>query len=258
MISIAARRRLKTFIPRSMIDQLVLLESSARVVKAMRGRHSRECPICGYSGRFWASGQQPLLFDSECPKCRSLGRHRQHHLLMGRHPDWLDGRQVLHFAPEPSLDQRTADRLRATGGTYVRAEYTPTNGETKVDLLNMQFDNASFDTIILHNVLEHVGDDHRALTELFRVVRPDGRVILSVPMLDAWEHTYEDPTITSEQARDLYFNQEDHLRLYGRDFRDRLARAGFGFTAYVAMEPEVSRYGLERGETIFICTRKPA
>jgi SAM-dependent methyltransferase len=177
---------------------------------------------------------------------------------MERHPDWLDGRRVLHFAPEPCLDQRTGDRLKATGGTYVRAEYTPTNGETKVDLLDMQFQDASFDTIIVHNVLEHVTDDHRALTELARVVAPDGRVILSVPMIDAWEHTIEDPSVTSEQGRDLYFNQEDHLRLYGRDFRERLTRAGFDYTAYVATEPEVSRHGLDRGETIFICTRKAA
>jgi SAM-dependent methyltransferase len=257
MISIAARRRIKAFLPRTLIDQLVLLESGAQAFRAMRGRHPRECAICGYQGMFWAAGQQPLVFDSECPKCRSVGRHRQHHLLMERHPDWLDGRQVLHFAPEPCFDDRYARRLRATGGTYVRAEYTPTNGETRVDLLDMQFDDASFDTIIVHNVLEHVKDDHRALTELARVVKPDGRVILSVPMLDAWEHTLEDPSITSERERDLYFNQEDHLRLYGRDFRDRLTRAGFDYTAYVAMEPEVSRYGLERGETIFICTPRP-
>jgi SAM-dependent methyltransferase len=258
MISIATRRRYKAVLPRSVIDQLVLIEAAARTFRAMRGRHPRECTICGYQGKFWAAGQQPLVFDSECPKCRSVGRHRQHHLLMERHPDWLDGRRVLHFAPEPCLDQRTGDRLKATGGTYVRAEYTPTNGETKVDLLDMQFQDASFDTIIVHNVLEHVTDDHRALTELARVVAPDGRVILSVPMIDAWEHTIEDPSVTSEQGRDLYFNQEDHLRLYGRDFRERLTRAGFDYTAYVATEPEVSRHGLDRGETIFICTRKAA
>jgi SAM-dependent methyltransferase len=258
MIGTSARRRLKALLPRKVIDQLVLLELSAQVLRDVRGRHPRECPICGYQGLFWATGRQPMTFDAECPQCRSVGRHRQHHLLMDRHPDWLDGQAVLHFAPEPCFDQRYADRLKSTGGNYVRAEFDPQNGETKVDLQAIPFADGSFDTVICHNVLEHVPDDHKALTEIARVLKAGGRALLSVPLLDAWAHTYEDPSIMSEQGRDLHFNQDDHFRLYGRDFHDRIRRAGLDFTADVATEPEVSRYGLERGETIFIATPRPA
>lgn len=256
MIGTTARRRLKALLPRSIVDQLVLFETGVQAFRDIRGRHPRECAICGYKGLFWAKGRQPMVFDGECPKCRSLGRHRQHHLLMERHPDWLDGCSVLHFAPEPCFDERYATRLRATGGNYVRADYCPTKGETRVDLQDIPFPDATFDTAIAHNVLEHVPDDNKALTEIARVLKPGGRAILSVPLFDSWEQTYEDPSITTEQGRDLHFNQNDHLRLYGRDFRDRIVRAGLDFTTYVAAEPEVSRYGLERGETIFICTPK--
>jgi SAM-dependent methyltransferase len=254
MIGSSGRRMLKAVLPRKLIDQMVLFETGAQLFRDIRGRYPRDCPICGYHGRFWAKGRQPMVFDGECPRCRSIGRHRQHHLLLERHPDWLDGKEVLHFAPEPCFDKPYADRIKATGGTYVRADYMPTKGETRVDLQAISYPDDSFDTVIVHNVLEHVPDDNKAIAELARVTRPGGRVILSVPMFEAWEHTYEDPSITTEEGRDLYFNQDDHLRLYGRDFRDRLNRGGFEFTTYVATEPEVSLYGLERGETIFIAT----
>lgn len=219
----------------------------------IRGRHPRECAICGFKGKCWAGGVQPLTFDAQCPKCRSIGRHRQHFLLIERHPDWIDAADVLHFAPEVSLEKDYTARLAASGRTYIRADYMPRKGETKVDMQAIQFADNSFDTVICHNILEHVGDDRLGLRELFRVTRAGGRVILSVPLIDSWQDTFEDSSVTSEESRDLYFNQYDHLRLYGRDIYQRLDEAGFDIEAYVAQEPEVSRFGLERGETIFIC-----
>lgn len=260
MIGKAPRRLLKALLPRRLIDQLVLAELGASAFRDVRGRHPRECPICGYHGLFWAKGRQPMVFDGLCPKCHSIGRHRQQHLLIERHPEFLDGQAVLHFAPEPCFDRRYRERLQATGGSYVRADYLPHKGEIKVDLQAMPFADQSFDTVICNNVLEHVADDHRAMTEIARVLRPSGRALLTVPMYDAWEKTYEDPAITDPVGRDLHFNKDDHLRLYGRDFRDKLAAVGLAFTTYVATEPEVSRFALERGETIFIAARagKPA
>lgn len=254
MIGRTARRAIKAVMPRKMIDQMVLLETGAKLFRDIRGRHPRECPICGYHGRFWVKGRQPLVFDGECPRCRSIGRHRQQELLVRRHPEWIDGADVLHFAPEPCFDRRYQERIAATGGRYVRAAYRPRKGETQVDMQKIPFADATFDTIIAHNVLEHIPDDHRAMTELARVMRRGGRALITVPLVEAWERTYEDPAMVSDAARDLHFNQHDHLRLYGRDFRDKLARAGFAHTSCVATEPEVSRYGLERGEAIFIAT----
>jgi SAM-dependent methyltransferase len=254
MLGRAVRGRLKTLLPRTLIDQLVLFEAGAHAFRDVRGRYPRECSICGYKGLFWAKGRQPVVIDGQCPSCRSVGRHRQHQLLVLRHPEWLDGCTVLHFAPEPCFAERYAAQLARTGGTYVRADYMPKNDEVVIDLQDIAFPDAKFDTVIVHNVLEHVPDDARALREIRRVLKPGGRALLSVPLFEAWDETYEDPAIDSEAGRDLHFNQKDHLRLYGRDFRDRLDRAGFDFTTYVAKEPEVSRYGLERGETIFICT----
>jgi SAM-dependent methyltransferase len=254
MIAKAPRRLLKALLPRRVIDQLVLAELGMHAFRDVRGRHPRECPICGYHGLFWGKGRQPMVFDGLCPRCHSVGRHRQQQLLIDRHPEYLDGQSVLHFAPEPCFDRRYRERLQASGGDYVRADYLPHKGEIKVDLQAMPFPDGAFDTVICNNVLEHVPDDHKAMTEIARVLRPGGRALLTVPLYDAWEKTYEDPTITDPVDRDLHFNKDDHLRLYGRDFRDKLGAAGLAFTTFVATEPDVSRYALERGETIFIAT----
>ena len=60
----------------------------------------------------------------------------------------------------------------------------------------------------------------------------------------------------SEPDKILYFNQEDHIRMFGSDFRDRLKAPGFEVEEFTAVEPYVSRHALIRGEKVFLC-RKP-
>lgn len=45
----------------------------------------------------------------------------------------------------------------------------------------LPFDDMMFDTVLSHEVLEHVGDDHQAVSEAFRVLKPGGRLIVFVP-----------------------------------------------------------------------------
>jgi SAM-dependent methyltransferase len=55
-------------------------------------------------------------------------------------------------------------------------------GETvEADLTSLPFANASFDAAVLGEVLEHIEDDRRALTEVARVLRSQGVLALSVP-----------------------------------------------------------------------------
>lgn len=72
---------------------------------------------------------------------------------------------------------------------------------------------ATFDTVVLVNVLEHIDDDHHALALLFRILRPGGRLLVFVPAL---------PGLMSKL--DLMFG---HFRRYQRaDLVEKVAKAG--------------------------------
>ena len=69
--------------------------------------------------------------------------------------------------------------------------------------------------------------------------------------------TFEDPTVNDPQERLRLFNQIDHVRIYGRDYVDRLEGAGFMVRQDHAIREFslslVQRYG-SRDEPIFFCT----
>jgi SAM-dependent methyltransferase len=245
------RYRVKAYLPSSVIARGRTTRNLAHIVRVFGGRHPRECSVCKYKGYFAYNGVQPVTADSLCPGCRSIGRHRQHKLLIDRNPQWLDGKDLLHISAEPCFVQDYTRRTK----TYVMGDFDPAQGEVAVDIQAIKFPDQTFDAVICHNVIEHVPDDRKALSEFFRVLRPGGVALLSAPLIDAWETTYENPIIETEPQRDLHFGQADHFRIYGRDLYDRIRAVGFDLSVDIACEPDVARYGLERGETIFIARR---
>jgi ubiquinone/menaquinone biosynthesis C-methylase UbiE len=85
----------------------------------------------------------------------------------------------------------------------------------------------TFDCFIILHVLEHIQDERRALKELFRVLKPGGWGIVQVPMDLTLQKTKEDPSADTPEKRLAAFGQDDHVRLYGKDFKQRLENEGF-------------------------------
>lgn len=108
--------------------------------------------------------------------------------------------------------------------------------------------------VICSHVLEHV-DDRRALSELYRVLRPGGLCILLTPIIEGWDTTFENAAINRPEDRSVYFGQFDHVRYYGADLRARIGAAGFALSEFTAVEPFVTRHGLIRGEKLFLAER---
>ena len=71
----------------------------------------------------------------------------------------------------------------------------------------------SFDVLFCSHVLEHVRDDRKAMSEMFRVLKPGGWAVIQVPI--ATHRTIEDPSITDPRERERLYCQSDHVRLYG-------------------------------------------
>jgi SAM-dependent methyltransferase len=227
-----------------------------RVAKSLFGKFPRECTICGYKGRFLAFANPlhlGLNIDSRCPSCISVERHRLI-ALADRERNFFQGKDVLHFAPEPGMKAYINSRHPKR---YVTCDYNGEGVDLQIDIQDIKIPDNSFDVVYCSHVLEHV-DEARSIPELYRIVRPGGLLLAMVPLIEGWDQSYIDDSKTkNEEDRTLYFNQEDHIRFYGRDFRARLEKPGFVVEEYTAVEPYVSRHALIRGEKIFLC-RKPA
>ncbi len=51
------------------------------------------------------------------------------------------------------------------------------------DIQDMPLENESFDTVLSAEVLEHVPDPEKALREIYRVLKPGGKLVMSIPHL---------------------------------------------------------------------------
>jgi SAM-dependent methyltransferase len=161
--------------------------------------------------------------------------------------------RVLHFAPESSLEGRFREHPNLD---YVSMDLHGRGAMVRGDITDIDAPDDSFDFILCSHVLEHVPDDRKAMRELVRVLRPDGRAVVVVPIKR--DDTYEDPSITDPHERDRIFGR-DHVRICGRDYRDRLSAAGFAVQEIDYAEglaPEVlTRYGLHTGEPFYLCVK---
>ena len=164
--------------------------------------------------------------------------------------DVVNGARILHFAPESTL----AGLLQSHSSEYRSADLEPNIADTVLNIEEIDLPDDSVDMVVCSHVLEHV-DDVRALREIRRILAPNGRALLMFPIVEGWDHTYEDATHTSPADRTKYFGQADHVRMFGRDVRDRITGAGFDLSEFTADEPSVSIHGLMRGEKLFIATK---
>src|SRR5204863_2760863 len=96
-------------------------------------------------------------------------------------------------------DAGELEEVRATRGAMIEAgeiaEDAP-GGEVNGGALRLPFPDASVDRVIASEVLEHLWDDTGAIAELVRVLRPGGRMAVTVPtrwperLCWALDHTY--------------------------------------------------------------------
>lgn len=213
---------------------------------AMRGNRV-ECPVCGKRFRkFFAYGYVAQRGGALCPHCMSLERHRLLWLWLNRHSDLFTApHRLLHIAPEHCYLRRLE---RVLGENYVTADLESPLAKVKLDVQQMPFGEGEFDVVICNHILEHIESDRRALEEIFRVMRNGGWGILLSPIDWGREQSYEDPTKTTPEERREAFGQPDHLRIYGRDYADRLRSVGFEVdeiraTDFLTAE-EITRYGI--------------
>ena len=244
-------------IPNLLYHPLRKMRNFVRHLPYRRGK-DRFCPICEkYSARFAAFGSHARS-DAQCLRCGSLERERFVWLYFKKETTLFDGKKkrMLHLAPEPAIEVRLKESL---GKSYLTADLSGTRVMVTMDITNIHFPDNHFDVIFCSHVLEHVPDDAKAIRELARVLNPAGWAILMVPI--KVDRTFEDLSITGPRERKRIFGQEDHVRIYGKDFVNRVEKNGFevsivGPADFLAPE-EIQRMGITSfaGE-IFLCYKK--
>jgi hypothetical protein len=96
------------------------------------------------------------------------------------------------------------------------------------------------------------------MSELYRTLKPGGWAILQVPLSLTLKNTYEDASITTEAAREQAFGQNDHVRIYAADYKDRLTHAGFKVEVFKWVAEAESfggrrnLFGLNEDESVFL------
>ena len=192
------------------------------------------------------------------PSTLSLERHRLLWLYLKNETTLSEQElKVLHFAPEQAFYKRFREMKNLD---YVTTDLNSPLADVKADICNLPFSNNSFDFILCNHVLEHIPDDKKAMQELFRILKPGGTAIVQIPQDLSREKTFQDDSITDPKERAQIFGQYDHVRVYGRDYFDRLRDIGFeveevDYTKNFSTA-EIETYRLADGEIIPVC-KKP-
>lgn len=112
--------------------------------------------------------------------------------------------------------KNTLGAIHEMGEGPAEASAAPLRG----DALSLPFSDGTFDRIVASEVLEHIPDDHGAMRELARVLRPGGSIAVTVPRFG--------PELVCWALDSNYHETEGgHVRIYRRrELTERLRAAG--------------------------------
>ena len=215
-------------------------------------------PIDGKSFRkFLPYGYASVRENVLSPSTLSLERHRLFWLYLKNETTFFSEKhRVLHFAPEQSFYKRFR---KMSNLEYTTTDLNSPLADVKADICNLPFEDNSYDFIFCNHVLEHIPDDIKAMQELYRVLAPNGIGIFQIPQDLSRDLTFEDDTITDRNERTKIFGQYDHVRIYGRDYFDKLRSIGFSVSEVdyttTLSEEEIKKYCLAKGELIPVCKK---
>jgi SAM-dependent methyltransferase len=165
----------------------------------------------------------------QCPGCYINDRDRLCAMYLKKRIDPAKEYHLIEFAPTKSFGKAVKSFENIHHRT---ANLLPDDVDDQVDLMDMHiYEDGRFDVFVCSHILEHVIDDSKAMTELYRILKPSGFGIVLVPIIPALERTLEDPSINDEALQWKYFCQGDHVRMYKKtDFISRLEGVGFKVT----------------------------
>jgi SAM-dependent methyltransferase len=215
-------------------------------------------PIDGKSfSTFLPYGYNNLRKNALSPSTFSLERHRLLWLYLKNETGVFSKKiKLLHFAPEQAF-YKSFKKL--SNIQYDTIDINSPLAKIRADICDLPIKDNTYDFILCNHVLEHILDDNKAISELYRVLKKDGVGIFQVPIDMKKEFTFQDDSITDKKERNKIFGQYDHVRVYGKDYFTKLKNAGFkveevDYTKNLSKD-EIYRFSIVKGEIIPVCTK---
>jgi len=215
-------------------------------------------PIDGKSFRkFLPYGYGNQRKNALSPSTLSLERHRLMWLFLKDETNFFNSTKklkVLHIAPE----QCFLDLFKKQKNLeYITSDLESPIADVKADICDLPFKENEFDVVFCNHVLEHIPDDTKAMQELYRVMKKGGFGVFQIPQDLSRDVTFEDNSITDKDERAKIFGQYDHVRVYGKDYFNKLRSEGFkvdevDYTKKIDSK-QIERFCLMKGEILPIC-----
>jgi len=219
-----------------------------------------KCSVCGNTfSKFLSYGSDVAHRKNVlCPHDLTLERHRLMWLFLQSKTNFFssDKLDLLHIAPEQCFLPLFKKQKNLN---YLTGDLESPIADIHFDLHEIPLEGNRFDVVFCNHVMEHVKDPIRCMSELYRVMKPNGWAIMQVPQDHERELTYEDPNITSPEEREKHFWQKDHLRLFGKDYPNWLEKAGFQVEDYPVTDlfndDEITQYRLQKSEILYLAKK---
>lgn len=227
------------------------------------------CVVCkNKPSKFLPSGVKAEIFNKHyvigsgyrenniCPCCGVKDRMRWFYYLLKNKLCILNATgRLLHFAPENPI----YDYIKQNGNIdYYTCDILPGRAMHVVDITDIPFKENTFDYIISNHIMEHIKDEKKAVSEIKRVLKPNGKWIFSFPICTDMK-TYENDEIIMPEDKLEAYGQEDHVRLYGFDYKERFENYGLKIEVFSPereiSKEDISKYGFVKDDVVLVATK---
>lgn len=208
------------------------------------------CESCKWKGRHFYKGK--------CPKCNSLPRTRLIPFSLDYFKLDKPEQKVLHVAPNLIEYNSVITKLKNVK-VYDRLNIRPVEHINIVaDLKATGLKENTYDLSVIWHVFEHIFEDTKAIAEVYRILKPGGKLLMSVPIYPVDSpKTYEDDKILYKDYEKIH-GHDDHCRSCGLDYYKRFEAVGF-ITETLQVksldELTIKKYGLSKGHVVWCFTK---
>lgn len=208
------------------------------------------CENCSWHGK--------RFFNGECPKCKSLPRTRLIPFSLDYFKLSEPHLKVLHVAPNKTEYLGVKSKLKDVL-QYDKLDIRAVKHVNLVeDLTQLTLKDNTYDLVVIWHVFEHIVEDKKAISEVYRVLKPGGHLLMSVPIFPVNSpSTYEDGSIPYKDYERIH-GHEDHCRSCGLDYYKRFVELGFTSHELKVNNLEttvINKFGLSKGHVAWCFTK---